>query len=354
MENLISKTRFSGSILTRGREPSSPAFTMKRAIVTGANGFVGSHVCKELIQHGYKVRGLARDTSDTSEVDNLDIEIVRGDIRDSESLLSAFEDIDVVFHIAALFREAKHPDSVYRDINVTGTTNVLDAAIESGIKKVIHCSTVGVHSHIPNPPATEDEEYRPGDIYQETKCEGEQIALKYFRDRKIDGVVIRPAMIWGEGDSRTLKLFRGIANRKFPLIGTGRTLVHWVHVKDLARAFRLAAEGDTESGDIFIISGERPVEMQYLYQRVAGEFGVAPPKFKIPAFPVQLIGTITECLCIPFGIEPPIYRRRVDFFTKTRAFCSDKAKEKLGYQPENSFEDEVAQIAKGYQNLGLI
>lgn len=326
----------------------------KAALVTGGNGFVGTAVCKELLDHDYTVRVLHRPQSDVTSLAGLNVELVAGDIRDRGSLKEAMDEIDVVFHIAALFRQAKHPDETYYEINVEGTRNVFEVAIDCGVSKVIHCSTGGVHSHIPNPPAAEDEAYRPGDIYQVTKCEGEKVALSFFSDGKIKGNVIRPAMIWGPGDTRTLKLFKGIKNKKMPLIGSGKTHVHWVLVSDLAASFRLAAEKDAVNNEVFIVAGERAVPMQYLFETIARYFNVTPPAFKIPALPVQVVGTCVELLCKPLGIEPPIYRRRVDFFTKTRWFNWEKAKRLLGYQPKHSFEDEVALIGKAYAQAGML
>ncbi len=327
---------------------------MKKALITGANGFVGSHLCRHLLENGYQVRAMHRASSDLSTLSGLDLELIAGDVRNIDEVRRAVAGQDVVFHIAALFREAGHPDSVYYDVNVQGVKNVFDAAIEAGVKKVIHCSTIGVHSHIPDPPANEEEEFRPGDVYQNSKYEGEKLAQGYYRSGKIGGAIIRPAMIWGPGDKRTLKLFRGIARGTMPLIGTGKTLVHWILVTDLVRAFRLAAEKDVPAGRVFIIAGDRPLSMQYLYQTIAGAFSKKPPWLRVPALPLQILGSIMETICVPFGIEPPLYRRRVDFFTKTRAFDCSRAKKELGFLPEHSFEDEVAYIAGWYKEQGWI
>ena len=137
-------------------------------------------------------------------MEKLGVNIFQGDVRDFGSIKNAMQGVEYVFHIAALFREAKHNDDVYFDVNVGGTRNVLDLCEELKVKRMVHCSTVGVHSHIPNPPADEQEEFRPGDIYQETKCEGEKLAQERFKSGRVDGVVVRPAMIWGEGDLRTV------------------------------------------------------------------------------------------------------------------------------------------------------
>ncbi len=327
---------------------------MTRALVTGANGFVGSNLCRELLANGYTVRAMHRKGSDCSSIEGLDLERVEGDIRDRGALDSACDGQEVVFHIAALFRQAKFPDEVYREINVDGVQNVIDAAAAAGVQRMVHCSTVGVHSHIPDPPADESEAYRPGDIYQETKCEGEQLALRAFREGKIHGTVIRPAMIWGPGDTRTLKLFAGVAKGRFPYIGWGKTYLHWILVTDLARAFRLAAEADIPSGEVFIIAGERAVPLGELLELIAEAFGRKAPSIRIPAFPVQLMGSLCEAVCVPFGIEPPLYRRRVDFFTKTRSFSSQKARDLLRFEPELTLKGEVDRIASWYREHNWI
>jgi nucleoside-diphosphate-sugar epimerase len=211
-----------------------------------------------------------------------------------------------------------------------------------------------VHSHIPSPPADEEEPYRPGDIYQETKCEGEKLALEWFRNGRIDGCVVRPAMIWGPGDKRTLKLYRGIAKRQMPVIGTGKIQLHWVLVDDVARGLILAGDSEDSTGEVYIIAGEAPVKLEGLFKIIADEVGSKPIGFKIPAWPVQMVGEIVERVCRPIGVEPPIYRRRVDFFTKTRAFDWSKARDQLGYRPGQSLEQEVKLIADSYRELGWI
>lgn len=325
-----------------------------RCVVTGATGFVGSHLCRELAEEGYDVVALHRPTSELAALDGLAVRLAEGDVLDPGSLLRAFQAADVVFHIAALFREARHGDDRYRAVNVEGTRHVLDAAIEAGVGKVVHCSTVGVHSHIPDPPANETEEYRPADTYQLTKCEGEKLALEYFRGGALSGCVIRPAMIWGPGDTRTRKLFAGIQRRRMPIIGSGDTLLHWVDVRDLARAFRLAAETTDNDGEVYIVAGSEAIRLEDLFHLIAEHLGVSVLPVKIPALPVQLLGDVVELLCRPFGIEPPIYRRRVDFFTKTRCFEWSKARRELGYRPSGSIEDEVSDIIESYRALGWL
>jgi len=327
-------------------------FEGKKVLVTGATGFLGSALSRKLLDEGAELTALVREGSDPETIQCLrtkGAKIAVGDVTDRDRVLKVVSGQDYVFHIAALFRQAKFADDVYYRINVDGVRNVLDAVENSSVKRLVHCSTVGVHSHIINPPANEGEEYRPGDIYQHTKCEGEKLVQDRMKGGKLDAVVVRPAMIWGDGDRRTLKLFRGIRKRRFPIIGSGKTLCHWVYIHDLVEGFLLAAEKENASGNTYIFAGERAVTIEELVCTSADAIGVRPLPFKIPARPVQELGSLVEMLCVPFGIEPPIYRRRVDFFTKDRAFDTTKARKELGFCPRYTFEDEVRQICRWYR-----
>ncbi len=329
----------------------------KKMLVTGATGFVGGHLTRRLLRDGFDVSILVRSTSDRNiveELERLGAKVYYGDVADRESVFKAIEGKDIVFHIAALFRQAKFPDEVYWDVNVRGTENVLDAAEEFGCERVVHCSTIGVHSHIVDPPADENEDYRPGDIYQVTKCEGEKLAKARFESGRVKGTIIRPAMIWGDGDRRLLKLFRGVAKRRFPIIGDGKTLTHWIYVHDLVQSFILAAEKDAAVGQTYIIAGKQPQTIEEVVDAVAEAAGVKPLPIKIPAAPVQALGSVVECVCKPLGIEPPIYRRRVDFFTKDRCFDTSKAESELGFQAANDFRTEVKKIYQWYNQAGWL
>ena len=327
---------------------------MKKALVTGASGFVGSRLCRELLENGYNVRAIIRKNSKLDNIKDLNIELVQAELTDFESLKNAAEGVDIVFHIAALYREAKFPDSAYWEVNFEGTKKLLEAAKISGAKKFIYCSTIGVHSHIENPPADETEPYAPTDVYQESKTEAEKFVLGKYRENYIQGCVIRPAMIWGPYDTRFLKFFRGIYKQKLPLIGKGDILCHWILVDDLVRAFRYAAETEKSNGQVYIIAGERPVSLKYTMQKISENLGVKLLPFRIPVTPIQIAGSIVEKICKPLGIEPPLHRRRADFFIKNRAFNTGKAALDLGFKASHTFEDEVKLVAEWYRDNGWL
>lgn len=324
------------------------------SVVTGATGFSGSHLVRHLLARGDRVRALVRPESREQAAALGDVEAVLGDVRDAESVERAVRGADRVFHLAALFRQAGFADAVYEDVNVGGTRNVLEAAKRHGVPRVVHCSTVGVLGHIENPPADESAPYGPGDVYQRTKLAGELLALDFGRTNGLPVTVVRPAMIWGEGDRRMLKLFRGIARRRFPIVGDGRTMFHFVHIDDLCRGFLLAAERERAIGERYIIAGATPVRLEDLAARIAGELGVPPPRLRIPAWPVQALGSLVESICVPLGIEPPIYRRRVDFFTKHRWFSIEKARRELGYEPALTLDEEIRRISRWYREKGWL
>lgn len=325
-----------------------------KVLVTGAAGFVGSALTSHLVSKGYSVRAMVRKPSDSEKVVKLGAEPVVADLNDVDSLSNAVSGIKQVFHIAALFRQANLPNSEFYRVNVEGTKNLLDLSVRAGVENFIHCSTNGVHGDIENPPGDENSPYLPGDHYQVSKLEGEKLVLAYVKEGKIKGSVIRPAMIYGENDSRFLKLFKGIAEKKFFYVGPGNALVHFIDVRDLAASFRLAAETRDANGEAFLIAGETCLPLNQAVRKIANLLSVPEPWLHLPLKPMQTIGTICETICAPLHINPPIYRRRVDFFVKNRSFDCTKAKRVLGFKPAQKFEDELKDIIGSYIKSGAI
>jgi nucleoside-diphosphate-sugar epimerase len=321
-------------------------------LVTGATGFTGSHLTRSLVADGERVRAIVRSAEAASRLLPPQTELVVGDLTDPDVVDRAMDGVHTVYHLAAVYREAKHVDARYRAVNVEASARLLDAAVGRRVERYVHCSTVGVHGNITSPPADEETEYGPGDVYQESKCEAEQLALGY-RDR-LPLAVARPTAIYGAGDTRLLKMFRMIALRRFPLLGGGDNYYHMVHVSDLIRGLRLLATHPRAAGEVFILGGERYLKLSELAAMIAGVAGVPAPRLRLPVRPFQLVGSLCEKLCVPLGIEPPIHRRRVDFFTKSRAFTIEKARRLLGYRPQVSLEDGIRTTFEWYVAEGFI
>jgi nucleoside-diphosphate-sugar epimerase len=323
-------------------------------LVTGANGFVGSEMVRLLRAQKIHARALVRSKSKGAELAALGAELVEGDLTQVESLARAMEGVRGVYHIGAVYRETTISNETFFKVNAEGTRNVFEAAISRGVSRVIHCSTGGVLGDIKGAPGSDVSPYAPEDVYQESKVEGEKIALEYYRSGKMGGAVIRPGMIYGPRDTRFLKLFKAIARRRFAHVGSGQQWVHYVDVRDLCQAFLLAMQHEELNGHIYCIAGATPVSFATFVDLVAENLGVRVPRWHVPLAPLQIAGSVCEWICKPFGISPPLYRRRVDFFKKNRIFDITKAQRELGYTPRQGLQEEVREVVSWYRGQGLV
>lgn len=323
-------------------------------LVTGAGGFVGRHLVEHLVAQGIRVRAMVRRPDQAESLKALTDDVVIADLTKPETLAPACAGVAGIYHIAALFRQEGVAPQAFHDINVAGVQNMIDAAVAAGVGRFVHCSTNGVHSHIENPPGNEQSPFNPGDLYQETKLAGEKLAMAAFEAGQIPGIVIRPAMIYGPGDTRTLKLFRMVAKGRFFYVGPGKALNHWVDVRDLAVSFRQAMEATHVTADVFLIAGESYQSVKETADEIARQLGVAKPWLHIPVAPMMALARLFEITFKPFGIEPPLYRRRVSFFLKDRAYDITKARTVLGFKPAQDFPGEIADIIAAYRAEGKL
>jgi nucleoside-diphosphate-sugar epimerase len=325
-----------------------------RALVTGATGFTGGHLARALAaEAGPPVRALVRDRARAAAA-LPGVEPIEGDLTDAAALARAVEGVDVVYHVAALYRAAGLDDAVYRAVNATAVGTLIERAGAAGVRRVVHCSTVGVHGDIVHPPANEDAPLAPGDVYQETKLEGERVAREAAARAGVELVIVRPTGIYGPGDRRLLKLFRGVARRRFVVLGRGDIWYHLTYIDDLVDGFRLCGTVPAAAGRTYILSGPEVTTLNDLVAITADVAGVTPLPLHLPVWPFWLAGAACEAMCRPFGIEPPIYRRRVDFFTKSRAFDSARARAEIGYAPRIGLREGIGRTLAWYREAGWL
>lgn len=324
-------------------------------LVTGASGFTGSILTRKLVQAGLDVRALARPCSDLSALADLNIHWYRGEIFDKDIVADACREVRYIFHLAAAYRQAGFADQVYRDVHITGTLLLAEAALCSPhFRRFVHVSTVGVHGHIENPPADEDCPFSPGDIYQETKAEAE-VRLRHFAKKSgLETTIIRPTAIYGPGDKRLLKVFKLAALPIFPLLGRGKCLYHLVHVEDLTNVLILAATHPAAAGEVFICGDREPISLEGMVQLIGATLGRQPLILRMPAWPFFLTADLCEAFCKPLGLSPPLYRRRVAFYTKDRAFDTHKLFSVLGYRPIYDPQRGLSETALWYIRAGWI
>ena len=327
-----------------------------RVLVTGATGFTGGHLARALAATGHDVSALVRDRAAEGAADlaRAGITLVSGDIRDVNALTTATAGVDVVYHLAAIYRQAGVSPDDYRAVNAVGAQQVVEAAFRGGVHRVVHCSTVGVHGDVERPPASEDAPLKPGDVYQETKLEGERLAQEAGARLGIEVTIARPSGIYGPGDRRLLKLFRGVARRRWITLGSGEIYYHLTHIDDLVAGFLLRGEHPAAANRIYILAGAEVTTLNALVGLVAEGAGVPAPTRHVPVWPFWVAGAVCEAVCVPLRIEPPIFRRRVDFFTKSRAFDITRARTEVGFTPRIGLREGIRRTLDWYRTHGWI
>lgn len=321
-----------------------------RILVTGATGFTGKALVRRLLDDGHKVVGLDyKEGLKTEELRKWGAEIVIGSVTDKDVVRRCMQGVDVVQHLAAAFREMNVPESHYHDVNVGGTRTMLDVAREVGVRKFVYCSTCGVHGNVDHPPGDEESPIQPADYYQQTKYEAEPYVLEYVKQGH-KATIIRPAAIYGPGDpERFYLIFRRAAKGWFPMIGNGKTFYHPLYIDNLVDALVLAMDENKGNGQAYLIADEEYVSIQDLVQRTGRAMGIDVKIRKVPMLPVIVLGHVVEKACKPFGIAPPIFPRRVDWYRQNRAFKVDKAKRDLGYVPRVGLDAGLRRTYEWYK-----
>ena len=326
-----------------------------RVFVTGATGFTGGHLTRALLSRGHQVRALVREPARARDLVERGVQLTAGDLRhmpDTTALAQALADVDIVYHIAAMYREAGAPREVYRAVNAAAVGRIVEVAAQAGVRRVVHCSTVGVHGDVEGS-AGEDAPFKPADIYQTTKLEGEGIARRLADQLGIEVTIARPTGIYGPGDRRLLKLFRAVL-RGFPTLGRGEIYYHLTYIDDLVEGLQLCGEHPGAANRTYILAGGEVTTLNELVALIADVAGVRPPRFHLPVWPFWAAAALCEAVCIPLGIEPLLYRRRVDFYTKSRAFDITRARAELGYAPRVGLRDGIKRTLDWYREHGWL
>lgn len=326
-----------------------------KVLVTGATGFTGNYLIRALAETGCEIHAIARPSSRLGDLENLPVTWHRGNVYDEDLIEKAMQGVNYVFHLAAAYREAKAGDEVYSLVHIKSTQLLADAASrQPDFRKFVHVSTVGVLGHIENPPANEESPYNPGDIYQSTKVEGEQWILAFSKEKNLPLTVIRPAAIYGPGDRRLLKIFKLAKMTVTPILGFGKGLYHLIHVEDLVRYIVAAATTEKALGQIYICGNPQTYSIPEMTRVIKETLGLPNRSLRIPASPFFLIGYLCEAICKPLNIEPPIYPRRVAFFTKDRSFETSKIQRDLGNLYKYSSEAGIRHLTRWYVDQGWL
>lgn len=326
-----------------------------RVLVTGGTGFTGAALVRRLLQEGHRVvaldykEGLAGD-----ELRKMGAEVTIGSVTNRAAVERSMRKVEYVFHLAAAFRELNVPNSFYDEVNIGGTRNVLEAALQAGAWKFVYCSTCGVHGNVERPPADEEAPIRPADYYQRTKYEAEPL-VKRLAAGRMETVILRPSAIYGPGDpERFYLIFKRVARGRFPMFGSGRTLYHPVYIDNLVDAFMLCLPRGAGNGREYLIADEEYYPIEEIVKEIGRALDVPVRIPHYPVLPVVIAGHVVEKLCRPLGVTPPIFPRRVDWYRQNRAFDITRAKRELGYHPRVKLEQGLQLTGIWYRQKGYL
>ncbi len=270
-----------------------------KVLVTGATGFLGGWLVRRLLDEGHEVRIIKRPQSSLDEITNLKLDIKPGDVTDEASLIEACRGMDSVFHLAGLVAYSKAQRAMMERVNIQGTSNVVQACEKSGIRRLVHLSSVVAigASFDGKVPLNEQSEFNIHHLnlgYFETKFEAEKIVKKACADGRLDAVIINPSTIYGSADAKKesrrtqLKVARG----KFPLYPPGGVSV--VAVEDVIDAI-IAAWNKGKKGERYIVSGENLL-IKDVFDIIAHEAGVKPPYIRLPRPVIFALGRIGDVM----------------------------------------------------------
>lgn len=302
--------------------------------VTGANGFIGLHLVQDQLARGRKVRAVDLAANRLLTLPpNPELEIIRADIRDKDAMARAVDGAAFVFHLASAHLAVSLPEAEYWQINRDAALSLAEICRQAGIRRFVHCSSVGVYGEIKDPPADETSPCRPDLIYEKSKLAGEQAVLAYQRQSGLPLTVLRPVWVYGPGCPRTEKLFRSLRKGTFFYIGDGRSLRHCLHIEDFTLACELAATRPQASGEIFIIGDAGAVTLRELLGAMAAAASCRVPRLHLPLALIRPLFAAAEKLFLALGREPMVSTRTLKFFTNNTAFSIAKARKLLGFEP---------------------
>ncbi|MCL2183136.1 MAG: NAD-dependent epimerase/dehydratase family protein [Chitinispirillia bacterium] len=330
---------------------------MANILVTGADGFIGQHLVRRLVDGGHAVRTLSRGDSELYFFSYGEVDRRTADIGKREQLSAVMDGIDTVYHLAAIARnDLRKTWDNYNAVNIQGTANLLEEAKAAGVKKFVFISTVEAAGFGDGKrPRTETDPPNPINNYGKSKLLAEQQVLSGEWPMKC--TVLRLPMIYGPGTFLIVpKLFGVVRRGVYPLIGSGKTKMEFCFVDNAVGGIILAGEKDESSGELFYISDERSYSIKEVVSNIAKSMDKKVLFIRIPVFAANLLGLCWEIAAkiLPF---PPVISKysRKPFFSRETVFwttkdvnivSTGKIREKLGYSPAVNIENGTRKTAE--------
>lgn len=328
-----------------------------KILISGATGFIGSRLSLLARQDGHEVvatgrRNNAVETSRSEALERAGVHLIEGSLVDAQFARRVTEGCHGIIHLAAAQHESNVPDEYFRQVNVDGTSTLLDAAVSQGVRRFVYGSTIGVYGSAAEGKLDEASPPHPVNVYGRTKLEAESV-VRGYSDR-LEQSIIRISETYGPGDFRLLKLFKAIKRGRFAVVGAGDNLHQVIHVDDLSRGLLLGLTHPAAVGETFVLAGQEVMSTREMVARVAAAVDRPAPGLRVPLWPFLAAAVVMEKTLPPLGIEPPLHRRRLDFFRKSFLFSVDKARDRLGFAPQIGFADGARATAGWYAEQRLL
>jgi dihydroflavonol-4-reductase len=319
-----------------------------KTFITGATGFIGTHLLKRLSQTSHQLYCLARRSSNTQHLKEAGANIVLGDVTDKNSVLEGMKGCDSVINLANIYTFWEPHNRIYTDVNVEGTRNVMESALANNISKVVHLSTVLIYGKPKESPFNEESPVGPVRFseYARTKYRGDLIAWKLFKEKKLPLVVIYPAMVIGPGNPKFGGQFvRNLVERRMAARATDNHMAFMVHVRDVAEVIVRALEKEGNIGQKYLVGQQ--IYMREFYQMVSQISGVPSPSIYMPDS-VAMAGAFILTMPANLTKKAPMWGLSIDSLrTGTHDVRVDatKVERELGikYSPiKLALEEEIA------------
>ncbi len=327
-----------------------------KALITGATGFIGSHLADHLHAKGYDLRVMVRGSSNNKYIKQLPLEYMTADFNDPESLRAVVSEVDYIYHVAGA--TAARDRAGFFSGNQLATRNLLLAVQDANpnLKRFVHVSSQAAvgPARSPDAPADERTAFHPITAYGESKAAAEREVLAMMG--KLPLTIVRPPAVYGQRDAEIFKFFQVGAKGVAPLIGFGQKLVSLVHVEDLVRGFVLAGESRRAEGETYFISSEEFYTWEQVGAITAKVFGRSRVRnLRVPHALVFLAGGVSGFFG-RFQQKPPVFNfEKGRDITRPYWLCSvEKAKEELGYRQLVSIEEGVAKTVEWYKKEGWL
>jgi dihydroflavonol-4-reductase len=328
-----------------------------KLLITGGSGFIGSRLALQARADGHTLTvagqlNTAPERARAEELETAGIGMEQGSLQDLDFARRVAKGCHAIIHLAAAQHEANVPDEYFFDVNVKGTQTLLEAAKLEGVKRFVYGSTIGVYGEYSGEPLDENTVPRPLNVYGRSKLRAEEVVRGY--QGELETSIVRISETYGPGDFRLLKLFRALDRGRFFIIGSGLNQRQAIHVADLNRGLLLAASSPAAVGETFVMAGEQIMTTREMVRQVAHALGRKEPRWRAPLWPLLAAAVLFEATLKPIGVQPPLHRRRLDFFRKSFVFSSTKARRLLNFAPTVPFATGAVEAANWYRKKGYL